>query len=252
MKSKDWDRISKDYYKEIISPIKDSVGKNLLLERIEYHGSKQKVVADLGCGIGPLLGILSKKYKHVYALDYSKEMVEQSQNKNKSRKNISYHVRDFSNLSILKNKLDVAISVNSFLAEDTKKLNKIIKQIYNSLKNKGVFIGVLPAMESYLYQAVLIREKRICAGDSEKKASNKAQKLIKIGNYDFVKGTITFDGDIEKTFYEFEILYRFRKAGFKNIKVSKIYYDWKEWKKAGQTYFPKEEPPWDWFVECQK
>ena len=35
-------------------------------------------------------------------------------------------------------------------------------------------------------------------------------------------------------------------------KIQKIYYDWNEWKIAGQAYFPKENPPWDWYLECEK
>lgn len=251
MKSKDWDRISKDYYSEIISPIKNTVGKSLLLKRIRHHSSKQKVVGDLGCGIGPLLETLSKQYKEVHAVDYSKGMIEQAKKNNKN-KNITYHIKNLTDLNILKNKLDVAISVNSILSKDVKKVNMIISQIYNSLKKDGVFIGVLPAMESYVYQAMLKMDEQLLKQPDQKQAIEKVRELIDVEKYDFLHGTAEFGGDRQKTFYRFEILYRFKNAGFKNIKISKIYYDWKEWEIAGQLYFPKQKPPWDWFVECRK
>ena len=250
MKSKDWDRISKDYYSEVISPIKNTVGKNLLLKRIKYHSSKKKVVGDLGCGIGPLLERLSKQYKEVHAVDYSKGMIEQAK-KNKG-KNITYHIKNLTDLNILKNKLDVAIAVNSILSKDVKKINIIIPQIYNTLKKDGVFIGVLPAMEAYVYQAMLKMDEQLLKHPNQKQAISNVHKLIKSEKFDFLQGTASFGGDRQKTFYRFEILYRFKNAGFKNIKISKIYYDWKEWEIAGQLYFPKEKPPWDWFVECRK
>lgn len=252
MKKSDWDRISEDYYGEIISPIKNAIGKNLLLEAIKRISSKRKVVADLGCGTGPLLRSLSKKYKSVYALDFSDGMIEQAKKNSKSCDNISYFVQDLLSLRNLRGKLNVAISVNSILEGESKKVDKVFSQIYNSLKKGGVFLGVLPAMESYIYQAMLIINGEVRKGKSQAQARFKAKRMIKPDEHDFLQGTIKFDGDTEKTFYEFEIFYRLKKAGFRDIKVSKVYYDWKEWKDAGQAYFPRELPPWDWFVECKK
>lgn len=252
MQSKDWDKISKDYYSEIISPIKNTVGINLLLERIKHNSSDQKTVGDLGCGIGPLLKMLSVQNKEVHAVDFSKAMIEKAQDSNKELKNIQYYVQDLSDLSILKNKLDIAISVNSILSKDVKTINKIIKQIYYTLKKGGIFIGVFPAMESYIYQAMLKIEEEVQKNIDQKQAIDKVKKLIETEKYDFLHGSAEFGGDRQKTFYRFEILYRLKSAGFKNIKISKIFYDWKEWKEAGQLYFPKEDPPWDWFVECTK
>ncbi len=252
MKKSDWDRISEDYYAEIISPIKNSSGRNLLLKAVKEFSSKRKVVADLGCGTGPLLRSLSRSYGSVYAFDFSSGMIEQAKNRNKSLKNVSYSVEDLSNLKVLKGKLDVAISVNSILAMESKKVDKIFGQIYNSLKKGGVFLSVLPAMESYLYQAMLIIEDQVHKGKSQTQARLKAARSIKPEEHDFLQSTITFDGDIEKTFYEFEIYHRLKRAGFRDIRVSKICYNWKDWKDAGQDYFPKETPPWDWFVECKR
>ena len=60
MEKRDWDKISQDYYSEILSPIKNSI-ENPLFEDIKRIKDKNnKSVIDLGCGIGELENFLSR------------------------------------------------------------------------------------------------------------------------------------------------------------------------------------------------
>lgn len=251
MKASDWDLIAKDYYKEVISPLKDCMS-NPLFSELDFNSWSDKIVLDAGCGSGRLLPTLSKKFNYVYGKDFSKKMIDESKKVTKEFKNVNCFVGDLKKSYNEKNKYDVLISVNSLLDPSVLNITKIIKVFYTSLKKGGVFFGVLPSMESYLYQSMLYVDKKLIGSKKEKLVEKKMKKELNEKAFDYSIGRIEFDGLYQKAFYEFEINYRFKKAGFTNVKIGKVLYDWKEWREAGQTYFPKESPPWDWYVKCEK
>jgi ubiquinone/menaquinone biosynthesis C-methylase UbiE len=240
MKKSEWNKTAKDYYNETLSPIKDSLSSPLHSD-LKRLRSKSKTVIDLGCGLGKLSPILSKNFKSVTAIDFSKEMIKKAKQKN-NFPNVNYEIANLANLRKYKNKFNIALSINSLLTPNINKINKQLKQIYSVLKPGGTFIAILPAMEIYIYQAQLLKQ------------NNKSQKLKSYTNkkeFNFPLGIINFEGK-QKAFYRFEIPWRFQKAGFKNIHIKKVLYSWKTFQQAGQTYFPSEPLPWDWYVICEK
>ena len=74
MKPTEWNKIAKDYYKEILSPLKNSKS-NPLFKDLKKLKSKNKTIIDLGCGIGEIEPLLSKYFKQVTSIDFSKEMI---------------------------------------------------------------------------------------------------------------------------------------------------------------------------------
>jgi len=251
MDSKDWDRISQDYYSEILSPLNDSE-QSPLYYGINKASGQKKTVIDLGCGLGELSGYLSKRFKKVVGIDFSPKMIDQAKKKNADLKNTDFFVADLNNLKKFYNKFDVAISINSIIIDSTKAVDKILEEIFKVLKPGGKLFAVLPSMEVYLFESILLVDEKLAKGKTQKQARKKAKKLINPKEHDFLLGTITFDGDTEKCFYGFEIPYRFRKAGFTNIILDKVLYTWKEFRKAGQVYFKHTDHPWDWYASCTR
>jgi len=239
MKKEDWSLTKKQYYEEILSPIKDSK-QNPLFKDLKKVRSKSKTVIDLGCGLGELSPLLSKYFKAVTAIDFSPEMISLAKQKNSKLSNISYDVANLSNLKQFKNKFNVALSINSLLDPNLTEIDKQLKQIRSTLKKRGLFIAVLPAMEVYIYQAQLLKQKA---------KNHLLQEYTRPKEHNFPLGLINFEGK-QKAFYHFEIVWRFQKAGFKRIRIGRVQYSWKEFKRAGQLSFPKEPLPWDWYVKC--
>lgn len=172
--------------------------------------------------------------------------------KKHKKNNIKVEKANLKNLKKYQNKFDTCFAINSILAKDIKSINKIISEIYKTLKPGGKLYAVLPSMESYLYQFMLIMDKEIENGASQKTAKKKALDPFYDDDFDFVQGLTNFQKETQKSLYRFEIRYRFSKQGFKNIKIQRVNYKWKAWKEAGHFYFPKEEPPWDWYLTCEK
>jgi SAM-dependent methyltransferase len=250
MNEQTWDRISSDYYSEILSPLKNSK-HNPLIDEINLLDSKNLSVIELGCGIGEFIPFLEENFKEISAMDFSPEMVAQAKERNSESKT-DFFVMDMSDMSNITERFDVAVAINSVLTTDIVKLNRMIKEIYNILKPGGKLFVIIPAMECYIYQNMLFIDDKLSKEVPQDKAIVQASKVLEHNSYDMFHGIIDFQGDVQKAFYRFEIGYRFGKAGFVNFNIDRVPYIWSQWKEAGQKYFPKEEPPWDWYFSCTK
>lgn len=250
MKPKDWDRIAEDFYGEIISPIKNAK-INPLLTDLKKFANKNYHVLDAGCGLGGLSQLLSSQYGKVTGIDFSPKMIEIATKKNKTS-NVSFAQADMRNLIEYHNTCDMVVSINSLLMTKLDELNASFDQLFKTLKPGGKLLAIVPSMEVFLYQAMLLIHRNMHEGDSQVVALQKTKQFISSQEHDFLLGTITFDGDSEKCFYDFEIKHRLEKAGFANIELSKVLYSWQEYKKAGQESFVGEPLPWDWYVVAHK
>jgi ubiquinone/menaquinone biosynthesis C-methylase UbiE len=239
MNPKEWNLSHKQYYEDILSPIKDSRSSPLLKD-LKRLRSKTKTIIDLGCGLGELSPTLSKYFKSVTAIDFSPDMISQAKLSHSNLINVIFEQANLSSLSKYKNKFNVALSINSLINPDLNTLDKQLKQIHSVLKKRGIFIAILPAMEVYIYQTQLLKQKS---------KNHLLKEYTNQKEHNFPLGIIDFDGK-QKAYYYFEILWRFQKAGFKRINISRVSYTWKEFKKAGQLSFPSEPLPWDWYVKC--
>lgn len=252
MDKSDWDKISKRYYSNILSPIKNCEENYLYDDLGNIEKSEEKKVIDLGCGIGEAEKFLSKNFKEVFAIDFSEGMIERAREKNKGLGNVSFSVMDMTNVNNnLEEDFDVALSVNSIITPNINDVKEIFKNIRKVLKKGGKFFCVLPSMEVYAYQSLLIADKELKKNKNIDEVNEIIGESIPDEEHDFKLGIVNFKGR-QKNYYRFEILWRLKKAGFKNIQIKKIFYPWKEFVDAGQNYFPREDPPWDWYVICEK
>ncbi|MFA6073149.1 MAG: class I SAM-dependent methyltransferase [Candidatus Woesearchaeota archaeon] len=245
-----WDKISVDYYSEILSPLKDCK-HNPMIDDLSSLDSKKLSVIELGCGIGDLIPFLDENFENVTAIDFSFEMIAQAKERNSQRKT-NFLVKDMTQMDDFDKQFDVAVAVNSILTTDITKMNQMIKETYKILKPGGKLFAIIPSMESYIYQNMLFVDHKLEKEPSQKKVIMQASKLLDHKSYDMFQGIINFEGEEQKAFYRFEIIYRFEKAGFTNFKIERVPYRWIKWKEAGHTYFPKESPPWDWYFVCEK
>ncbi len=249
MESKDWDKIAKKYHKEVISPFQEGVSNPLLGKLEKIKNSKSKTIADIGCGIGETINFLSRRFKTVYAIDFSPAMVslakEQSQ-----KNNVKCIVKDMRNLGEFKSKFDVVISVNSVIMPKIEDVGRSLKSICDTLKKGGEFYGIFPSMESILYQGFLILEDQLKKHD-QKKASEITRKILERENYNFITGNYKEGDNLQKFYYDFELKIRLQNAGFKKVRISKVLYPWKK-EISSFERFPGKPKMWDWFVSAKK
>lgn len=249
MNKGEWDEIAKNYYEEVISPFQKKVKNPLYREIRKIRNKKQKVVAEFGCGYFVLADFLSKNFKKVYASDFSSEMVKMAQKKCSELKNVVVRKENMVRMKHEK-KFDVVLSINSILMPSFKEIKRAIKNIYNSLKEGGVCFIIVPSMESLLYHGLLLLDLEL-----KKTRENTAKRRIKeklgLKKMDFLFGYFREGKYKQKFYYMHEIKYLVKKAGFKNISISKVEYSWKS-DIGDYERFPKEEKLWDWFVKAVK
>ncbi len=251
MKDKAWDEIStkKKYFENVLSPFSDDNAARIIRRAIGRFASKRRSVLELGCGIGLLVPFLSENFKRVYSTDYSQGMVNTAKRMNSKFKNVIYRRKDMRRLNY-KNHFNVIVTVNSIISPSVKQVNRVIGNIYDALKERGVLVGVLPSIEYALYAAMLVYERELKTNPT-RAAVRKTKAILDSKDYDFLLGFINEDGNRQKHFYEFEIEYRLRKAGFKKIRISKLYYSWDAFGNP-DAFFPDEKPIWDWLVVARK
>ncbi len=249
MKKKYWDSVAKKYFEHIMSPFQENV-KNPLYEYIEKFEGKNKSAIDIGTGIGNAIPHLAGRFSDVVAIDISETMIEVAK-KNHKFGNLSFFVRDARNLEEFYDKFDIAVAVNSIIVPSLKDIEKMISEIYKTLKNGGKLLAVFPAMESILYQAMLVHESALEETGSEKEAAEAALEEVGEQGFDFILA-IDKQGFEQKYFYRFEIQYRLKKAGFKHIRIRKVYYPWDVSAESGFSPFPGKPHMWDWFVVAEK
>ncbi|MCK4352719.1 class I SAM-dependent methyltransferase [candidate division WOR-3 bacterium] len=101
---------------------------------------KGKKVLDLGCGEGYNTKILAKKGAKITGIDFSKELIKLTIDKEEKEKlGIKYYCQNAADLSIFKdNSFDVVVSFMALM--DTSDLQSAFKEVRRVLKPEGRFV----------------------------------------------------------------------------------------------------------------
>jgi SAM-dependent methyltransferase len=95
---------------------------------------KDKVVVDIGCGIGTLAGRIADFSKEVIGVDIAPERIERAKALYNA-KNLKFYVADAYNLPLERKSVDVIVSVGVFHHLD---LEKIVLEIKRVLRKGGI------------------------------------------------------------------------------------------------------------------
>lgn len=155
-----WDSVAHIYDEKILSPlfVKEN---NPLLDYVNNIQENELVVADVGCGTGTLVVKLASddaRFKKIYGIDYSTNMVEISKNRCKDFKNVEILKMDMRDLTPLREKLkqdncdvDVIFSINSILPRNPEDTEVMLNQIAATLKPGARFVAILPSFDTIEY-----------------------------------------------------------------------------------------------------
>jgi SAM-dependent methyltransferase len=246
-----WSKAAASYEKEFIDPYLPDVRHNPLKELLPRLAAKgAHVVADLGCGIGPLLPLLSQSFRKVYAVDFAEGMLERARAQVAGEKNITFVQADMTQLPKFAEPWDVAVAVNSLVMPDVRDQEKALHAINARLRPSGCFLGIVPAMDAIHYFTMLLLDRALASGKPLDAARKNAAHHGEHELYDFAFGQARYDG-LEQHFWQpFEIRYRFRRAGFALRRLKKVHLSWQQF--ACDKDLQAETPPWDWFFLARK
>ena len=246
-----WSRVAAVYENEFVDPYRADVRNNPLKKILRrLRDPEQRVVADFGCGIGPLLPFLAQHFKTVYAVDFAAGMLERAQERAKGCTNVRFQQASFLDLRGLPEPVDVAVAVNSLVLPNPDDLENAMREIGRCLKPGGIFLGILPAMDAVHYYTMLLIDRALKAGKPIDAARKNAAHHCEHEYYDFAFGQFRFRGLHQHFWQPFEVAYRFRRTGFTLKRLKKIHLSWKQF--AGGKDLQEHAPPWDWFFLAKR
>lgn len=131
----DFVRSRKDYFR-------DEMNNPTMFELLGDIRGKR--ILDLGCGEGYNSRIMARKGAKVTGVDFSKKMIDfATQQEEKAKLSIEYHVLDASNLHIFKDNI-FDIEACFMALQDIENHQDAIKEAYRVLKKRGRFVFAIP------------------------------------------------------------------------------------------------------------
>jgi SAM-dependent methyltransferase len=243
-----WSRAAEVYEKEFIDPYLPGV-RNPLRDAISaLPDTASQTVADLGCGIGPLLPFLAERFRRVVAVDFAEGMLQRARERCAGLRNVEFLQSSLTDLRPLHGQEDVAVSVNSLVLPDVGELKQALAAIHDTVKPGGRFLGIVPSMDGVHYFTMLLHDRARRSGMPDAKARQNAAHHAEHKFYDFAFGEFRYQGLHQHFWQPFEVRYRLRRAGFRKIHLAKVHLAWEQFGCAADL--KDEAPPWDWFFHA--
>jgi SAM-dependent methyltransferase len=245
-----WSRAAERYEQEFIDPDKSGARNPLRPLLKNLAGSAHPIVADLGCGTGPLLPFLAEHFRQVLAIDFADNMLERARERCRDLPNIRFVQRSLTDLTGIGAPVDVAVAVNSLIMPDLDELHRVLAAIHGLLRPGGTFLGIVPAMDGVCYLTMLLLDRARKRGMPQPAARKNAAQHGEHELFDFAFSEFRYRGLVQHFWQPFEIPYRLRLAGFEKVRVKKLPLTWDQCSCGGDLKeFP---PPWDWFFHARK
>lgn len=246
-----WSRHAANYEQLFLDPFRPGVVNPLIsaLEATTDPGSK--TVIDLGCGTGPLLQLLIKRFQRTFALDFAPGMIVRARQRlGAEADRVEFLIRPMHQLQDLAGQIDLAIAVNSIVMPDPTAIDLTLQAIRACLRPGGQFLAIVPAIDAIHYHTMLLLDRELAAGLSNLEAERQTAILAEHEFYDFAFGRFAFQGLRQKFWQPFEVEFRLRKAGFRAIRLEKVLYPWDE-HLTGWEDFVDQPRSWDWFFAAE-
>jgi SAM-dependent methyltransferase len=214
------------------------------LEAIPEPG--RLTVADLGCGTGPLLPFLARRFGRVVALDFAPGMIARARDRlGPEAARVTFETRPMDDLQDYAGRLDVAVAINSLVMPDVRAIDRALRAIRATLRPGGAFLGIVPAMDAIHYHTMLLMDQALDRGLAPEEAERHAAFHAEHHYYEFAFGRFSFQGLRQKFWHPFEIRHRLAKAGFASVDLDQVLYPWDESLACG-TDLAQYPRSWDW------
>lgn len=241
-----WSRHASQYDDVFLNPFIEEVQNPLVQVLDAIPASRRGTIIDLGCGTGPLLPDLLGRFKRVTALDFAPAMIERARERlGDEAERVEFLSRPMHELGDQSGRFDVAVAVNSLVMPDLRGLHDTLTAIHGCLKPDGWFLGVVPAIDAIQYQTMLLVDRGIGQGLDQKESEKLATQQAELSMYDFAVGRFSYQGLRQKFWHSFEVEFRLKKAGFRDVRLAKLLYPWDDNLPCGSE-FTEHPRSWDW------
>ena len=241
-----WDRIAPDF-DEWVLDVAANDRQGLISNCLQRLGGKDRIAADIGCGVGRGLDMIAEHFGKVYATDISRNCLAIAERDLARFHNIRYIHADLSVEHGLPEPVDVAVCTNTLLIASLQKREAMFHHLCQCVKPGGHLLLVVPALESALYVSYRMVRNNRYSGMPPKAALSKARREMSALEH----GIVLIDGVPTKHHLKEELHDLLEAERMLVIATDKIEYPWS---------FVMEEPPegmsgycpWNWMVVAQR
>lgn len=245
MNEADWDEVADTFEKDILNvPRHDRTRK--ILKLVQRHASKKGTAADIGCGIGRTLPLLSKHFANVHASDFSKRCLMVAEKANARLHNVRYHHADLTQRQPFA-PVDFVLCINVLLVAARAKRQAMWANLSAAVKPGGHLLLVTPAIESALYtthrQVQLFERQGMKPAVAQRKAARDTTKLD--------MGIVVVNNVPTKHHLKEELQDLLEQQGMQVLEIKKVEFPW--------AYVLQADPaemavplPWNWMAVARK
>ena len=237
-----WNRIGGAYQDEIFDVFRSDRLKIIPSIFAKYANPKHTAI-DFGCGTGRAFEYLSPSFQSVLAVDISDNLLAIA--KQSDFKNIKFKQHDLT--KPLKSSADFGFCCNVVMLPEVDMNKVVLKNIRHSIKKGGNVAIVMPSLESFIYSGWRLIE--WCKKQNEEVDPSDLSGF-RGTTTDLIQGLVRIDNVKTKHYLETELVLLFTGAGFKNIAIHKVEYDWTS-EFSSPPKWMKDPYPWDWLIEAK-
>lgn len=243
-----WNSIAKQYNQEIFDVFASD--KNQLLPLLfNKHANPLGKAMDFGCGNGKAFPYLAPRFKEIWAIDISQELIDQA--KTRGFHNIKFQQKDLAKSKVSLPKVDFVFSCNVIMLPEIEKNYLMFQNIQRALKPGGHALFVVPSAESILFSGWRLIDWHKREGTHPKQIAASELSYFKGPKPDLIQGIFHIDDVPTKHYSEPELEVILKQAKLKVTQLIKLEYDWNTEFNSPPAWM-KAPYPWDWLIECTK
>lgn len=245
-----WDGMARGYEEEIHSVL-HSDHRRVIEKRLRRIALGGRTVADIGCGIGHFLPLLSRCFRRVYANDISEALLARAGRDHAALGNVTFLAGDIRRAFKKIPPVDCVVSVNSLIASSAGIRHRMLEAMVRILKPGGTLVLVVPSLESSLLVDQRFVQWKWKHGASFSSAVRFVYPEDPRADHLARQGIMGIDGVATKHYLKEELLFILQDAGLAAEDTLKIEYSWKTEFDTPPRWM-KEPYPWDWLVIARR
>ncbi|HPF66235.1 MAG TPA: class I SAM-dependent methyltransferase [Flavobacteriales bacterium] len=241
-----WDRVA-EHFDEAILDVPGTDRRGLIAAVLDRLAGPERTVADIGCGVGRALHLLTPRFGRVYATDLSRECLAIAEKEHAGSGQVQYIHADLTRTHGLPEQVDVAVCINTLLHASLEKREAMWQNLCDAVKPGGHLLVVVPSLESALYASHRLVRLNRRSGHSPRDAQRKARRAMS----DLDLGIVVVDCVPTKHHLKEELHDVLRARSMQVLETRKLEYPWQ---------FVLQDPPsdmeppdpWNWMVVAEK
>lgn len=243
-----WNRRSRDYDQEVLSSF-HADRRGVITRRLRQLAGPERVVTDFGCGVGKYVPTLSRRFRHVYAIDFAQKLLDAASERCHHLSNVRFLQGDLARTRFAIRKAHVGICQNVLISPERGQPQAILRNIRRHLVKDGELLLLVPSTESALYCNQRLVEWNRREGARGKAVTRDVE--MPDNALTLLDGVIEREGVPTRHYLREEAAGTLSEAGFHAEHIEKVEYDWDSEFQSPPAWL-SDPYPWDWLIRARK